>query len=138
MMAGNVRRIDEAYDLVSASRDLMRIDRPGHAGLWPRAAALLGRQALEAAMASLWEFVSPGLEDHSLRTQLLCLPFLIGDRELGTRSAATWSSLSDACHTRVYEVAPTAPELESWLATVWDLTEAVAALQGRMEATRPS
>ena len=40
----------DAHDLVSAARDVMRIEHESTAGLWPRAAALLARQGLELAM----------------------------------------------------------------------------------------
>jgi hypothetical protein len=69
----------DAHSLVSAARDLIHIDEPQTAGLWPRAAALLGRQAIEAAMADLWRLSAPGLEDTSAKCQLLCLSHFLGD-----------------------------------------------------------
>ena len=42
------------HDLIDAAKDLMqRPDAPVD-GIWPRAAALLARQALEAAIGELW------------------------------------------------------------------------------------
>ena len=104
------------------------------AGLWPRAAALLARQGLELAMARLWEVTAPGLERTSTRCQLLCVGDMLNDRELGGRATLTWHSLSNACHHRVYELPPTAGELNSALETVWDLAEAVERLRGRILA----
>ena len=124
----------DAHALVSAARDLIRVDDAMTAGLWPRAAALLARQGLELAMARLWEVTAPGLERTSTRCQLLCVGDMLNDRELGGRATLTWHSLSNACHHRVYELPPTACELNSALETVWDLAEAVERLRGRILA----
>jgi hypothetical protein len=124
----------DAHALVSAARDLVRNEGAATAGLWPRAAALLARQGLELAMARLWDVTAPGLEKTSTRCQLLCLGNMLNDRELGGRATLTWNSLSDACHHRVYELPPTASELNSALETVWDLAEAVERLRTRVRA----
>jgi hypothetical protein len=123
----------DAHALVSAARDLVRTDDASTSGLWPRAAALLARQGLELAMARLWEVTAPGLERTSTRCQLLCVGDMLNDRELGGRTTLTWNSLSTACHHRVYELPPTAGELNLALETVWDLAEAVEQLRGRMQ-----
>ncbi len=65
--------VADAHDLVSAARDLIRIDDPRTAGLWPRAAALLARQSIEASMDPLWKLRSPGMRGTTWRCQLLCL-----------------------------------------------------------------
>ncbi len=124
----------DAHALVSAARDLIRVDDATTAGLWPRAAALLARQGLELAMARLWEVTAPGLERTSTRCQLLCVGDMLNDRELGGRATLTWHSLSDACHHRVYELPPTASELNGALETVWDLAEAVERLRGSIRS----
>lgn len=124
----------DAHALVSAARDLVRNEGAATAGLWPRAAALLARQGLELAMARLWDVTAPGLEKTSTRCQLLCLGNMLNDRELGGRATLTWNSLSDACHHRVYELPPTASELNLALETVWDLAEAVERLRTKMHA----
>src|SRR6202521_5483908 len=124
----------DAHALVSAARDLIRDDNTATAGLWPRAAALLARQGLELAMARLWDVTAPGLERTSMRCQLLCLGEMLNDRELGGRATLTWHTLSDACHHRVYELPPTASELNSALETVWDLADAVEQLRARVRA----
>jgi hypothetical protein len=98
-------------DIVKAARGLLDRTDPATAGLWPRATALLGRQAIEGALAGLWKFRAPGVEKCSARAQLLCLPFYIGDEILAERVAYAWSALSRACHQHPYELAPTAPEL---------------------------
>lgn len=122
---------DDPHELVSAARDLTRIDQPETAGLWPRAAALLGRQALELAMARLFEMTARGLERTSTRCQLLCVGTMLDDRGLGGRAHVAWNQLSGSCHHRVYELPPTAGELRDALQTVWELSEAVEGVRAR-------
>lgn len=122
----------DAHSLVSAARDLIRRDDDATAGLWPRAAALLARQALEKALARLWQVTAPGLERTSARCQLLCAGAMLNDRELGGRVGAAWNVLSDACHHGVYELPPTAAELNGALQTVWQLADATERLHGRV------
>jgi hypothetical protein len=126
----------DAHSLVSAARDLIHIDDPRTAGLWPRAAALLARQAIEATMEDLWQLSAPGLEDTTARCQLLCLAHFLGDPELAGRIHATWEGLSRSCHIQVYELAPTAEELEGWLETAWGFADRVAAIDARALAHR--
>ena len=121
----------DAHSLASAARDLIHIDDPQTAGLWPRAAALLGRQAIEAAMADLWRLSAPGLEDTSAKCQLLCLSHFLGEPDLAGRVHATWHGLTRSCHIQVYELAPTAAELEGWLEIVWALADVVATIRAR-------
>jgi hypothetical protein len=89
--------------------------------LWSRAAALLGRQALEAELDELWSRTAPGIERASTKCQLLCLPAFLSDRGLAGRAAHAWGALTGACHHHPYELPPTAEELERWL----DAVEAV-------------
>jgi hypothetical protein len=98
-------------DIVKSARGLLDRTDPRTAGLWPRATALLGRQAIEAALADLWKLRAPGVEKCSARAQLLCLPFYLGDEVLAERVAYAWSALSRGCHQHPYELAPTSPEL---------------------------
>jgi hypothetical protein len=122
----------DAHALTSAARDLLHVDSDATAGLWPRAAALLARQALEQGLEQLYRVVAPGLEDTSMRCQLLCAGTLLNDRDLGGRVAATWNVLSDGCHHRAYELPPAAGELNAAIETVWELAEAVERLRGRV------
>ena len=84
-------------------------------GVWPRAAALLTRQALEEALAKLWESTYPGMEESSWSTQLACLPEVLSDPSLIAEVRSSWASLSRACHHHHYELGPTAAELERWI-----------------------
>jgi len=103
------RSLELAHDLLDRADPLTR-------GLWPRAAALLGRQALEDAISWVWLVHEPGVETCSMRAQLLCLGEYLGDEELAEEAAHVHARLSWACHHHSYELAPTAMELRSWLA----------------------
>jgi hypothetical protein len=94
--------------------------------MWPRAAALLTRQALEAALDVLWRRRAPGLEACSAKAQLICLPsYLHGGHDLAERVSYTWSGLSRACHQHPYELSPTSSELLRWIGTVEQLISRV-------------
>jgi hypothetical protein len=99
---------------------LGRVD-PDTAGLWPRASALLARQALEAAVHRLWEHRTLDLQGCSMRVQLICLRTYLGDVDLAARTGHAWSALSRACHHHAYELAPTAAELRGWFSVVEEL-----------------
>jgi hypothetical protein len=92
-------------ELLAAARGL--VSRPGGAtaGVWPRAAALLARQALEAAMASLWAArpQTAGLAGCPMRSQLLCLAAFAGE-QTAARAAYLAAALSRACHYHCYEL----------------------------------
>ena len=110
--------------LDAASRLLGRAE-PGTAGLWPRASALLGLQALESTLLRLWTRRALDLHGCSLRTQLICLRSYLDDAPLAARAGHAWSALTRACHHHAYELAPTSTELESWLSAVGELLERV-------------
>ena len=93
------------------------------AGLWPRAAALLGCRALEATMRRLWDRRTLDLQGRSIRVQLICLRTYLGDADLAARAGHAWSALSRACHHHPYELAATAAELGGWLAVVEELVQ---------------
>src|SRR5260370_41186983 len=101
--------------LLDSARDLMQ--RPGASldGIWPRAAALLARQALEAAMAELWAAnrQSAGLSAATMRSQELCLTAYL-DPATASRITYLLAALSRACHYHPYELAPPAAELTGW------------------------
>lgn len=117
-------------EVVSAARTLMERTDPSTAGLWPRATALLARQALESAVDDFWKARAPGMEQCSMRAQLLCLPHYLGDEELAERASYAWAGLSRACHQHPYELPPTSAELLGWLGTVEELVTRVDASPG--------
>ena len=100
--------------LVNLARSVMRVPRADLVGTWPRAAAILGRQALEITLDQLWAQAAPGVENASARAQLTCLPEYI-DPELASRIRYSWHVLSAACHYHAYELPPIAAELNGWL-----------------------
>jgi hypothetical protein len=103
-------------ELLDAARDLMQWPGASLDGIWPRAAALLARQALEAAMAELWAAnrQAVGLFAATMRSQELCLTAYL-DPATASRITYLLAALSRACHYHSYELAPTAAELTSWL-----------------------
>lgn len=94
---------------------------------WPRAAALLGRQALEEGMDLYWDSELPNMKDASRRTQTLCLQYFVRDEDLADGIKEAWASLTRACHHHPYELSPTASELEIWLD---DVAQLVSRLSG--------
>jgi hypothetical protein len=102
--------------LVAAATRLMQRPDAASAGIWPRAAAMLARQALELAMAEMWAAnpQAAGLSGCSMRSQILCLTAYL-DPDTATRVAFLTAVLSRACHYHPYELAPTAVELTGWL-----------------------
>lgn len=110
--------------LIEIARDLLERADPMTAGIWPRAAAMLARQALEAALDDLWRKRAPALEKCSARAQLLCLPsFLPHAEELAERVAYTWLALTRTCHQHPYDLPPSASELQAWIADVEQFTK---------------
>jgi hypothetical protein len=99
---------------------------PTTGGRWPRAAALLARQALEISLDDCWRAVAPGLEHASSRAQFLCLRRYMNE-DTAERAYFAWTVLSRACHHHVYELAPTAEELTRWIDDVEEVTTALSA-----------
>jgi hypothetical protein len=100
------------------ARQTLERASPDTAGLWPRAAALLGRQALEQAIDEYWSSRKIPLDSCPTRQQLICLRAYLSDEDLAGRVHQAWSSLSSACHHHPYDLAPTAVELGGWLAAI--------------------
>ena len=129
-------RLDQAA-LATVARDLLERADPMTAGIWPRASALLARQALEIALDDLWRLREPGVEQCSARAQLLCLPFYLrGDEDLAEGANYAWAGLSRACHQHAYELPPTWSELSGWLATVEQLVAHVKSISAAAGARR--
>ena len=105
-------------ELLALARGLLSRSLPETAGLWPRASALLARQALEAAVDRYWDARNLGLSGCPTQPQLICLSRYLDDADLAGRIHQTWSALSDACHHHAYELAPTAEELAVLLEAV--------------------
>ena len=111
--------------LLQHAYGLMEDPPPVFAARWPRAVALLARQALEASLEELWTKRDVKIAWASERAQLLCLPAALGDRRLAADAAVAWVGLSSACHQHPYDLPPTAGELTGWLETVDELRRSV-------------
>jgi hypothetical protein len=105
-------------ELLALSRSLLSRGDPSTAGLWPRAAALLARQALELALDRYWAARGVPLDACPTLPQLICLAGFADDAGLAGRVRHAWNALSDACHHHAYELAPTAEELKGLLEAV--------------------
>ena len=120
--------------LLKLARSMMRVPRADLVGTWPRASAILGRQALEIALDQLWARAAPGVENASARAQLTCLPEYV-DAELAGRVRYAWHALSTACHHHAYELPPIVSELNGWLDDVEALITEVS-VRDRASAAR--
>ena len=114
----------DARTLLSGADDVLSTTSEAWAGRWPRAVALLTRQALERSLEELWAAKSPPMLRASERAQLLCLRQWVNP-ELAGRTYYTWSALSQACHQHAYDLAPTSSELSGWIETVDELERTV-------------
>ncbi len=114
--------------LLETADGLLGRAEPATAGLWPRASAILGLEALEASLDQLWRNRGLELRGCTMRTQLICLRRYLDDGALAARAGHAWSALSRASHHHPYELAPTAVELGSWLSVVGELVERVDAM----------
>lgn len=103
-------------DVLLAARQIA--DRPAAWGsCWPRATAILARQALEDAIDQTWTGPAAEMRSRSWTDKFTCLPWYI-DPDCARRARHTWHALTNACHAHPYELAPTAGELHAWIAEV--------------------
>ena len=116
-------------DLLETARELLSRSDAKAKGIWPRAAAFLCRQALEASLERFWQARLPGMEAVSKRAQFACLATYMDDDELAGRAGYTWSALSNACHHHTYEIAPTDVELRGWIELVGSFESALESLK---------
>ena len=106
---------DDVNQLLDHARTLLGKGGAGAEGIWPRASALLTRQALEAALASYWSRRDLAQLAHATaRSQFICLSVL-EDPGVASPVIMAWVELSNACHLHAYELAPTASELLGWI-----------------------
>ncbi len=115
-----MRSPEEWLDLAAG---LVEGDVPRTEGWWPRASALLIRQALEASLDRV--VTGKGASEHATwAAKLLVLSATLPDER--TRDVAVvWSQLSAATHVNGYGLPPTEGELRTWIATVRWLVERV-------------
>ena len=122
-------------DRLSAfARELIEQPDDSSSGLWPRAAALLLRQAAETILDELWEARAQGMQKAPMRSQLVALPLVLRDGDLSGRTSYTWWVLSNACHYR-YGASPLdAQELRHAADLVDELSQAVSRRIGDNQA----
>ena len=116
-------------DLVVAARRLLDDSTRSTVSAWPRAAAVLARQALERGLEHYWEKRLPGAERLNMRAQLNCTHVYLGDHLAGELTY-TWYALSRATHHHPYELDPTQEELSSLIESAGRLINALAAKAG--------
>lgn len=104
----------EARGVLAAARIAVQNPDTGLADAWPRAAALLTRQALELAVDALLADRIPHPDGISMRVRLACLNEL-ADPAVAHEAAWLWGRLSTACHHHPYDLAPTGFELSEWI-----------------------
>lgn len=109
-------------NLLEAARTLVEQPSSETAGLWPRAAAVLARQALEETLDELWASRGPGMAECSRKAQFLCLPLYV-DPEVASAAYLTWTALSHAVHHHTFELGLTGAELGARLDTIAALRE---------------
>src|SRR4051812_43816365 len=102
MVGGPLVGLD-ARTLLSAADDVLSTHSEAWSGRWPRAVALLTRQALERSVDELWAVKSPPMLGASARAKLLCLRQWI-QPDLAGRASYAWSALSSACHQHAYDL----------------------------------
>lgn len=105
-------------ELLDAVKRLLERSDLSLQGAWPRAVALLGRQALEGGLDGFWEAEFEQMKYASRRTQTLCIEQFVRDPDLTDGIRESWAELSRACHHHPFELSPTAAELKNWLAEV--------------------
>jgi hypothetical protein len=103
------------------------VDRRQPPTSWPRAAAILLRQELEAELGRYWAAAGcPQMGDARLRHQLIALTSLAGDGgNLPAEIRHVWFRLTRASHGGTYELPPTGDQLLSWSATIERFAELV-------------
>jgi len=120
----------EPGELLGEARRFLEEASPGTISVWPRATALLARQALEGAMRRFWQARAFDVQWLPMRAQLQCLGAYVPSEELARDIAFAWRALTRATHHHPYELDPTKEELGSLVASaeraVAELLAAVA------------
>lgn len=113
-MATATDDLTEARQLLAAARIAVANPDAGLDDAWPRATALLTRQALELVSAARLVARIPEVGGLSMRVKLACLGEL-GEPADAHEAAWLWARLSTACHHHPYDLAPTGAELAEWI-----------------------
>ncbi len=113
-----------AREILGSARRLLDRSSADTRGLWPRAAVLLQRQAMEVALKTFWSAKARGVEECSTRAQFLCLGSYLRNEPVARRAHLAWTALSRAAHFHPYELPPTREELLAWHASALELLDA--------------
>jgi hypothetical protein len=116
--------------LLTEARRLLDSRSSDLRGTWPRAVALLTRQALEETLDDLWRWKAPGAQLASRRAQLLCLGPYVGDETLARQVRYAWVMLSRACHHHPFEVCTVADSLSDAAKLTEQFRQALKRLPG--------
>ena len=111
-------------ELLYRAIDLLERPTSETVGLWPRATAVLTRQALERGLVDVLSARVEGIQRAPVRAQLLCLRILLEDTATADDVNVAWWGLSRACHHLSYELPPTAAEMRVWIDVVDRFVEA--------------
>jgi hypothetical protein len=111
-------------ELLYRAIDLLERPSLDTVGLWPRATAVLARQALERGLTDVLSAKVGGIQRASVRAQLLCLRIFLEDTATADEVNLAWWALSRACHHLSYELPPTAAELRALIDIVDRFVEA--------------
>jgi hypothetical protein len=111
-------------ELLYRAIDLLERPTSDTVGLWPRATAVLARQALERRVTDVLSAKVEGIQRAPVRAQLLCLRILMDNTAAADEVNVAWWALSRACHHLSYELPPTAAELRAWIDVVDRFVEA--------------
>jgi hypothetical protein len=111
-------------ELLYRAIDLLERPSSETAGLWPRATAVLTRQALERGLIDVLSPKVGGIQRAPVRAQLLCLRIFLEDTATADEVNLAWWALSRACHHLSYELPPTAAELRALIDIVDRFVEA--------------
>ncbi len=103
-------------DLLAEAQRMLDEAGTATVAVWPRAVALLARQALEEALRGYWAEHAPGVERLNMRAQLTCLRAYLSSPDLARDVSFAWHALSRATHHHAYELDPTREELASLVA----------------------
>ena len=102
--------------LLEAAGGLLDEPEPATVSVWPRGAAVLMRQAIEATLDGYWTAVAGQMRFATLHQQWLALPAYLGRTPVVPAAEYAWASLSEACHQRAYDVGLTEAELRAHIA----------------------
>ena len=111
-------------EILYRASDLLERPTSETVGLWPRATAVLVRQALERGLTEVLSAKVEGIQRAPVRAQLLCLKTFLDDTATADEVNLAWWALSRACHHLSYELPPTAAELRALIDVVDRFLEA--------------